>query len=299
MEPDNRLTALIDGDTIAFRIASAVQGTIEWPSGWIEPFARRWEGEAALDSYMSKLVRRLGVSDFKVFISCPSEDNWRLKVDPEYKSNRKASIRPLLLEPLKEYLRLKYGATHLAYLEADDVLGLYATDKSLCPERCIVVGRDKDFHTIPGLHYQLKDDDPFSLGPIIRKVSFEEAQMNHYVQALAGDAVDGYPGCPGIGMKRARTLLEQPERLVRTTGTITRGPNKGQTTERWVSGGACTPWEAIVSCYEKEGLGVAEAIQNARLARILQAGDYNMETKEVRLWEPPLLTQPPVEKENA
>lgn len=284
---DNRLTALVDGDTIAFRIASAVQGTIEWPSGWIEPFARRWEGEAALDAYVSKLLRRLGVSDYIMFLSCPSEDNWRYRVDPDYKSNRKDSVRPLLLEPLKDYLRHKYDAIHLAYLEADDAIGLYATDKTLVDHDVLVVGRDKDFHTIPGRHYQLKDDDPFSEEPIIRTITPEVAEFNHYVQALAGDAVDGYKGCPGIGMKRAKDILASPTKLVKTTTTITRGPNKGQTTDKWVSGGPCSLWEAVVSCYEKEGLGAAEAIQTAQLADILQAGQYNMETKEITLWAPP------------
>jgi 5'-3' exonuclease len=282
---ENELTALMDGDTLAFRIASACQHTIEWPSGLIEPFARRWEGEAALDAYISRLVDRLKVTHLRIFLSCPAEDNWRLRVDENYKSNRKNSVRPLLLGPLKGYLRLKYGAEHLAYLEADDAIGIYATSEDLVPGNKIVVGRDKDFYTIPGLHYQLNNDD--SQGdPVIVEVSPMEAIKNHYVQALAGDKVDGYDGCPGIGMKRAREVVENPERLVPKEGVITRGANKGQSVTKWYSAGPCSIWEAVVSQYEKAGLTEADAIRTGRLAKILTANEYDLETKEITLWVP-------------
>lgn len=281
----SKLTALIDGDTLAFRIASACQHTIEWPTGYIEPFARRAEGEIALDAYIRRLKKRLKFDEMVIFLSCPTEDNWRLKVDPNYKSNRKNSVRPLLLTPLKEYLRVNYGAFHLAYLEADDAIGIYGTSATLVEGEKIIVGRDKDFYTIPGSHYQLNNDD-LNGDPIIIEVSPLEAIKNHYVQTLAGDAVDGYPGCPGIGMKRAREVIAAPDRLYPKEGVITRGKNKGEKVIKWHSAGPSSIWEAVVSRYEKEGLGETEAIQTGRLAKILHATDYDMETKEITLWVP-------------
>lgn len=278
-------TILIDGDTIAFIAASASQHTIENENGFVEPFARRAEGEAIVDNSILWLMDNLQATRIMVFLSCPAEDNWRLKVDPNYKSNRKKSVRPLLLAPLKEYLRQKYGAFHVAYLEADDALGVYATSDTLLDGERIVVGRDKDFKTIPGLHYQLKDVDG-SGKPIIRTITPEEAVLNHYAQALAGDAVDGYAGCPGYGLERAHGIVAAPDRLVPKTGIITRGKNKGQETIKWHSAGPCTVWEAIVSRYEKAGLTEADAIRTGRLAKILLTGDYDHETHQVRLWVP-------------
>lgn len=280
-----RRTLLIDGDTIAFRVASACQHTVQWPSGLIEPFALTWEGEAATVKYIDRLMRRLKGTDYKVFLSCPTEDNWRLQVDPGYKSNRKDSVRPMLLEHLKDFLRVNYGATHLAYLEADDVLGIYATSDELVPGEKIVVGRDKDFYTIPGLHYQLNNDNEAG-DPVIVEVSPMDAIKNHYVQALAGDKVDGYDGCPGIGMKRAREIIENPEKLYPKEGVITRGVNKGQAVTKWHSAGPCSIWEAVVSQYEKAGLGEAEALLTGRLAKILTANEYDLETHEITLWAP-------------
>lgn len=278
-------TALIDGDTLAFRIASACQHSIEWPSGYVEPFARRQEGEAALDNYIHKLRVRLKFDAMKIFLSCPPDDNWRLLVDPSYKSNRKNSVRPLLLGHLKGYLRLKYAAHHLAYLEADDCLGIFGTSPTLVEGDRLIVGRDKDFMTIPGRHYQLDDDDAAG-NPIIREWSALDARKAHYAQALAGDKVDGYDGCPGIGMKRAIEIVANPTRLVPRSGVITRGKNKGSETIKWHDEGPCSIWEAVVCRYEKEGLTEADAIRTARLAKILHHEDYNMETKEITLWVP-------------
>jgi len=278
-------TILVDGDTIAFVAAAASQNTIETETGFVEPFARRVEGEAIVDNTIHWLMTKLGATDMKVFLSCPGAENWRLSVDPNYKSNRKASVRPLLLQPLKEYLRQKYGAEHYAYIEADDALGIFATSETLIPGEKIVVGRDKDFATIPGLHFQLRDVDA-DKNPIVRSITPLEARLNHYVQALAGDAVDGFPGCPGIGMTRARDIVDNPDRLVPKAGVITRGKNKGEEVIKWHSAGPCSVWEAIVCRYDKAGLTEMDAIRTARLAKILLAEDYNMDTHEVRLWVP-------------
>lgn len=285
-----KLTGLIDGDTVAFIAASAAQHTLETPGGNLEPFARRAEGEVIVDNSISWLKKHLGLTDIRIFLSCPAGDNWRLGVDPDYKSNRKSSIRPLLLSPLKDYLRTNYGATHLAYLEADDALGIYATSKTLLEGDRIVIGRDKDFKTIPGKHFQFKDVNEQG-APVIREITTEDAAMWHYAQALAGDAVDGYAGCPGIGMTRALRIVAEPEKLVPKEGVITRGARKGEPIIRWHSAGPCTVWEAVVSNYEKAGLTEADALRTARLAKILLADDYDIETKTVRLWVPDEMEQ--------
>lgn len=286
MADSQKTLLLVDGDVLAFRAASACQHTVESPSGFIQPFARRWEGEAVLDNMIDRLKRRLKADEMVFFLSCPGEQNWRLGVDPAYKSNRKDSVRPLLLTVLKEYLRRAYGAQHFAFLEADDVIGLMATNSHLYEGyRKIVVGRDKDFKTIPGEHYQLLDDTDEG-APIIRTVSPGEAMRAHYVQALSGDAVDGYPGCPGIGKRRAEEIVENPERLVPREGTVTRGKNKGKKTIKWHSAGPCSIWEAVVSNYEKAGQTEADALRNARLARILINDEYDFETHTVKLWVP-------------
>lgn len=276
---------LLDGDTMAFKAAAAVQHQVFYPSGMVEPMARTWEGESCMDNMIDWIRRNLKADEIRVFLSCPTADNWRLKVDPSYKSNRKDSVRPMLLEHLKNYLRLRYDATNMAYLEADDAIGIWGTAPELAEHNVIIVGRDKDFATIPGQHYQLRDDDDNGK-PIIRTVTPMEAAKWHYTQALSGDAVDGYPGCPGIGKTRAQRIVEEPVKLYPKEGVIPRGKDKGQKTVKWHTGEPCSIWEAIVCNYEKAGLTEADALKTARLARILQWGEYDLETHTVTLWVP-------------
>lgn len=106
---------------------------------------------------------------------------------------------------------------------------------------------DKDLLTIPANH--LLDG---------RVVEVEEAEADYWFlyQTLVGDSTDNYKGCPTVGAKRADKLLQ----------------DNGAT------------WETVVEAYASKGLGVEVALENARLARILRDGEYNFETKKVKLW---------------
>jgi hypothetical protein len=295
IDPENHVTLLLDGDTVAYVAASAVQSTMETLDGFVMPFAKREEGEAVVDSLIIGLFRDLDATGLQVALSDP-EGNWRTQLAADYKSDRNVAglsgevrehiIRPLLLGRMKDYLRVKYGAFHWPALEADDTLGILMTTPGLFPGKRIMVGRDKDFDTIPGLHHQIgRDVDPNGR-PIVREVSEPYANWFHLCQAFAGDRVDGYPGCPGIGMKRAQSILADPYELVPEEGSVTRGPRKGQTTTAWRKQSPASPWQCIVSHYRKEGLDEADALRNARLARVLRHGDYDQDSGSIRLWTP-------------
>jgi 5'-3' exonuclease len=280
-----QITLLMDGDTLAFQVASAVQHTQMDEQGFVQPFANILEGEAVLDNMILGLMRDLGAHFCNIYLSDP-ESNWRRELFPGYKQNRKDVVRPLLLGRLKEYLRSKYGAEHWPGLEADDCLGILATSASKYPGKKIVVGKDKDFNTFPCFVHTIGDRDGKT--PIVREITPEYAEWFHLVQTLAGDRVDGYPGCPGTGMERARRFMDDPKILMPERGVITRGLRKGQETVKWISTPALgNVWGAVVSMYEKAGLSEKDALLTARLARILQAEDYDMETGKIRLWTPP------------
>jgi len=286
-------TLLMDGDTIAFMAAAAVQHTLTDEQGFVQPFAKVEQGEAAVDSIIMGLFSDLKGTGLQVYLSDP-EGSWRLQLQESYKGNRvefadegtTAKVRPLLLGRLKEYLKAKYGAEYWPGLEADDVLGILMTRPVSYPGERIMVGRDKDFNTIPGLHHQIKIDVDSKGRPLVREVSEDFANWFHMVQALAGDRVDGYAGCPKIGMTRAKEILSAPHMLVKSETTVTRGPRKGQTTTKWVKGKECTMWECVVAYYVAAGQTEREALLNARLAHICRAEDYNDKDGSVKLWVP-------------
>jgi hypothetical protein len=43
-------------------------------------------------------------------------------------------------------------------------------------------------------------------------------------------------------------------------------------------------WKIVVGLYKEKGFSEKEALQQARVARILRHGEYNKETGEVKLW---------------
>src|SRR5690606_15306825 len=92
------------------------------------------------------------------------------------------------------------------------------------------------------------------------EVSEEEADRYFYMQVLTGDPTDGYSGCPGIGPKRAERLLDGV--------------------------GLEDMWSVIVETYEAKGLTEEDALQQARVARILRKNDYDFKNKSPMLWAP-------------
>jgi DNA polymerase-1 len=120
---------------------------------------------------------------------------------------------------------------------------------STSEENCIVVSSDKDLKTIPGLYF--KDSESG-----LQTITTEDADYYHLYQTLIGDAIDGYGGIKGVGPVAAHKLLKQPT------------------------------WETVLNAYLKAGYTEDYALQQARMARILRASDWNSETQEPILWEP-------------
>jgi hypothetical protein len=288
---DKPILLIIDGDVIAFIAAAACERVVQDELGNVRTEGFIDEGIAVAAGLIAKFRNQLRSGDlppeYIVVLSDP-HDNYRFDIDHNYKGNRKAgdmSRVPVLLNPLKEWLKREHSANFLPRLEADDAVGLLMTDPKLEDFARIAVGRDKDFKCIPGWHYQYhKGDENADITPFYQ--SPEDADRWHLMQSLAGDMTDGFGGCPGIGLKRAAVLIEECMLQVPGEGVITRGANKGQKVVRWTQTPAANHWECIVSHYEKHGLGEMEALQTARLAHLLRHGEYNPETHEVKLWTP-------------
>jgi DNA polymerase-1 len=208
----------------------------------------------------------LGAADAVVFLSDPSR-NWRKEVLPTYKANRADKRPPMLRRILEAHLVEKHGAKRKPGLEADDCLGIVATNPKLYPgSDKIIVSIDKDLLTIPGKVFNWKKKDR---GMTV--VSQLDADRMHLFQALMGDATDGYSGCPGIGPKKAAALLD-PEG---------KGPiDPEMSFVEWA-------WGQVLDTYAKAKLGPEEALVQARVARILRHSDFNYRTQEPILWTPP------------
>lgn len=144
-------------------------------------------------------------------------------------------------------LQEEYPLVKIPGLEADDALGIYSSRY----EDAIICSPDKDMKQIPGRLYDLTND--------VVTITQTKGDRWHLVQTMAGDQTDGYAGVPGIGIKRAEALLD--------------------------ANGAT--WETVVNAFAEKGLDEEVALKNARLAKILQANDFDFSNQQPRPWTPP------------
>lgn len=257
-----RNALLLDGDMIAYRNAFACQTTYTWSDEVTSistdlPAARR-----NVVIQIEALKKSLKADEVVIALSDP-EANWRKEIYPGYKANRKEKRKPELLSAMRDLLRETYKTWERPTLEADDVLGILSTANiaSLQGYRKIIVSDDKDFLTVPGWLCRK--------GKLVL-VDEDAADRHHLHQTLTGDPVDGYPGCRGIGPKRAEKILDaQPD-----------GPIDPEITHvQWM-------WEQVVAAYEAAGSDEETALTMSRVARICRASDYDFTERKVKLWHP-------------
>lgn len=182
---------LIDGDIIAYKAAASAETPINWGDGLWSLHAFEPDVEARLEDQIHKLMEAPAQD---CIITLSDKANFRKKVAPYYKANRKDVRKPMLLGWAREYLTSKYNTIMYRNLEADDVLGILATKN---PDT-IIWSADKDLLTIPAKHW---------INGEVATITEEEANYNFLFQTLVGDSTDNYSGCPTVGPKTANKLL--------------------------------------------------------------------------------------------
>jgi DNA polymerase-1 len=247
--PSKKTEALIDGDILIHRISAAVEVPWQWDDDIWTLHSDARMAKHLLDVEIASIREKLGGKSVKVLICLSSPNNWRNTLLTTYKSNRKGNRKPIVYKDLRAYVANTYDVAVMPTLEADDVMGIMATD----PKRKnrVIVTIDKDLRTVPGVHFN-PDHDTHP-----RVIAENEANYAHMMQTLCGDSTDGYSGCPGVGPKKAEAILAN-----------------GHT------------WDLVLDAFRKAGLSEDEALVQARVARILRHHEFNQRTSEVKLWTP-------------
>ena len=260
-------TLLMDSDVFIYRAANRAQTTFDWGEG---PQTNLDEAASMLDltKQITDIQDLLNAENIIMALGDPDGKNWRKDILPSYKAHRKPEDKPKLLSFLREFVLKTWKTYQRPTLEGDDVLGILSTAPDLIRGEKIIVSIDKDFQSIPG---HLYNPDHPERGT--RLISHDQADYYHAYQTLIGDATDGYKGCPGIGPKKATGIL----------GPITKAEY----------------WKAIVATYEAKGLTEADALVQARVARICRDGDYDRTKKQVILWTPPVTEESPIHQHNS
>jgi DNA polymerase I len=245
------MKALIDAEYYLYRAAAGSEFEIEWADDDWTYLCRHGDAQAAFQDAIGEF--RDTLPDHQPVLVFGDRVSFRYGVWPQYKGNRKKYRRPAGYRQLTEWVSKAAQArgwevAKLTDVEGDDVLGILSEPGD------VIVSVDKDLLTIPGLH--LRDGE-------VMEVSKVEADRNFFAQVLTGDASDNYPGCPGYGPVTAqKTLL-------------------GCTAE-------VEMWQEVLRAFEKKGYGEPYALAQARCARILRAGEYDLTAGTPLLWSPPV-----------
>lgn len=256
--------ALFDGDIFAYEAAAAAEEPINWGDDLWTLHAYETPAKEALKDRIRTLQEAVGADE--VIVALSDKDNFRKRILPTYKANRANTRKPMLLNPLKDYLRENYKVFERPSLEGDDVLGILSTWKNLKGDK-IIVSKDKDFRCIPGkVFYANRPEEG------VLEISEHEADKFHMLQTLTGDTTDGYKGCPGCGPVKAGAIIQ----AALDEGTPWANPTELR----------ALYWKHVVAAYTRVGLSEEEALVQARCARILRASDYDFKKKEPRLWTP-------------
>lgn len=176
---------LIDADLVAYRCAATAEE---------EPV------EAALERahrLMETICYQASESEqYRAFLT--GSGNFRKKINPEYKANRKDKPLPKWLQQTRNYLILEWGAETSQGCEADDLLGINQTDNT------VIASLDKDLLMIPGQHFNWVNMD-------YAQVDYLDGLKQLYRQMLIGDKADNITGVAGLGKVKAGRIIDPLE----------------------------------------------------------------------------------------
>jgi len=249
--------ALIDADVLLYRTTRANERDAVFGDTHIL-FSDFKDCVDLIHDDIQSLLDKTGCTSFRLYLS--GERNWRKDVMPSYKNHRKETRKPLAFARLKEHLEANYDCQKIDRLEADDLLGMDGA-----AGEGIIVSLDKDFFAVPGWFARIGMDWEVT----IHHTTAAQARYHHFIQAFMGDRTDGYMGCPGIGIKSAEKAINNAVAI----------PGIVQESE------VLNVWRMIVAAYERQQLGVDDAVENYMVSKILDGvtGTYDFDLDQVTI----------------
>lgn len=176
------MIALIDGDIVCHRVAATVSAEEDFEVC-----------QYRIDVLIQQILDATDAKSFKFFIK--GRDNFRHKINPEYKANRRDFVKPVYLDDCYRYVSDAWNAIPSHGMETDDNLGIEQTDET------VIASIDKDLLQIPGEHWNF-------VKCFGQQVTQQDGLRHFYKQMLIGDTSDNLFGIKGIGPKKAEKLIE-------------------------------------------------------------------------------------------
>lgn len=192
---DSKRVLLIDADSIMYTSTYfPEESLLEFPTEEEQLEEAKYRTRTKLQEIQNNVEEWYNIVQTYIFIG--GKGNFRYKVFPEYKANRKDVVKSPLLPFIREYMIEELKAIESHGGEADD----YIIDGiSECSGNCVVSSIDKDvlYHSpnIPLYDYRGYND---VLGEF-KSISTKQSRLARATQLVTGDSTDGVPGAKGVG----------------------------------------------------------------------------------------------------
>lgn len=179
-------TALIDADIVAYRCAAATENDTEDIACF------------QVTEMMNRILHETNAMQYKAFLT--GSNNFRYGIYPDYKANRKDTVKPRHLEAVRAHLVSTWKAAVTDGIEADDALGIEQC--SIHDGDSVVCSIDKDLLMLPGKHYNFVKGEGRMVSPL-------EGLRHFYGQLILGDRSDNIPGFDGKMRLKVPKFLEE------------------------------------------------------------------------------------------
>ena len=176
------MNLLIDADLVAYRCAATVSEDMDRDIAFYR-----------MDVLIQQILEATEGASYSLYLT--GKNNFRKKINTEYKANRKDTVPPVYLQECREYLVENHKAIISNGCEADDLLGLNQTQES------VICSLDKDLLMIPGNHFNWTRLEFTHVKPL-------DGIRTFYKQMLIGDRSDNIFGVNKIGPVKAEKLIE-------------------------------------------------------------------------------------------
>ena len=141
---------LVDADFVVYKCCASAESEIDWGDDVILVTSKFSDAMGCVKRELNKLAQNFFDPEVILFFS--DSRNFRKTIQPAYKGHRNRK-KPCGYKRVINHLKTEYEVIVMPTLEADDALGIYATQY---PGN-VICSPDKDMRQIPGQLFDMKD----------------------------------------------------------------------------------------------------------------------------------------------
>ena len=151
---------------------------------------------------VAKIIKDTEATESVLYLTGKGNFREEVATIAPYKGNRKDNAKPVHYDEIRRYLIEKHDAVVIEGMEADDALGIKASEMKE-GDTYVLASIDKDLDMIPCKHYNWRKKEMY-------EVEDPAGMRFFYTQLLTGDSTDNIAGLFKMTGKKAMPKIKQP-----------------------------------------------------------------------------------------